>query len=264
MSLRHSVQTFDPDAIDRPVLALRVDVREQESELPMHEHRKGQLVLALRGGVTCAVETGLWMVPPGCGVWIPGGTPHSNRATANASIVFLFVAAGAAELPAECCTLAITPLVAELIRHLAAQAPSYVQNRSNVLAAALVADQLAQMEKQQLHLPVSRHPQLRKIADRLTRNPSDRATVADWGRRVGMSERSLARLIVQETGMTFGRWRQQLHIIVALQALAAGASVQRVSETLGYESVTAFITMFKKALGKSPARYMADQAFVGA
>jgi AraC-like DNA-binding protein len=30
-----------------------------------------------------------------------------------------------------------------------------------------------------------------------------------------------------------------------------------VSETLGYESVTAFITMFKKALGQSPTRYFA-------
>lgn len=38
-----------------------------------------------------------------------------------------------------------------------------------------------------------------------------------------MSERSLARLMVAETGMTFGRWRQQLRIIVALQRLFAGA-----------------------------------------
>jgi AraC-like DNA-binding protein len=30
-----------------------------------------------------------------------------------------------------------------------------------------------------------------------------------------------------------------------------------VSDELGYESVTAFITMFKKALGHSPGRYFA-------
>jgi YesN/AraC family two-component response regulator len=29
-----------------------------------------------------------------------------------------------------------------------------------------------------------------------------------------------------------------------------------VSADLGYESVTAFITMFRKALGKSPAKYL--------
>jgi AraC-like DNA-binding protein len=59
-------------------------------------------------------------------------------------------------------------------------------------------------------------------------------------------------------GLTFGRWRQQLHLIVALRELSAGASVQQVSTELGYESVTAFITMFKKALGKPPAKYLSD------
>ena len=71
--------------------------------------------------------------------------------------------------------------------------------------------------------------------------------------------RTLARLVKNETGMTFGRWRQQLHIVIALQRLSAGARVQQVAEELGYESVTAFITMFKKALGKPPARYFADR-----
>jgi len=67
------------------------------------------------------------------------------------------------------------------------------------------------------------------------------------------------RLVVTETGMTFSRWRQQLQIIVAIQKLSAGDTVQSVSGALGYESVSAFITMFKKALGKSPARYFSDR-----
>jgi len=68
----------------------------------------------------------------------------------------------------------------------------------------------------------------------------------------------LARLIVAETGLTFGRWRQLLHLLFAIRELAGGASVQRVSGDLGYESMTAFITMFKKALGQPPARYFAS------
>jgi len=72
-----------------------------------------------------------------------------------------------------------------------------------------------------------------------------------------VSERTLARLVVRETGLPFGRWRQQLHLIVALRQLSAGASVQHVAGSLGYESVTAFITMFKKAVGEPPAQYFA-------
>jgi AraC-like DNA-binding protein len=60
--------------------------------------------------------------------------------------------------------------------------------------------------------------------------------------------------------MTFGRWRQRLHISIALQRLCAGALVQWVAEDPGYGSVSAFITMFRKALGTPPARYFADKA----
>ena len=35
--------------------------------------------------------------------------------------------------------------------------------------------------------------------------------------------------------------------------------MQRVADQLGYASTTAFITMFKKALGKPPARYFAER-----
>jgi AraC-like DNA-binding protein len=60
-------------------------------------------------------------------------------------------------------------------------------------------------------------------------------------------------------GLTFGRWRQQIHILVALRELSEGAMVHQVASTFGYDSTTAFITMFKKALGKSPAKYFQDR-----
>ena len=67
---------------------------------------------------------------------------------------------------------------------------------------------------------------------------------------------------VRETGMSFGRWRQQLHIILALQWLSQGSSVQSVATGLGYESASSFVVMFRKALGSSPARYI-TQRFAG-
>jgi AraC-like DNA-binding protein len=259
LSLRQSLYAFDPDLLDRPVVTLRVDNRDKEHELPVHRHRKGQLVLALRGGVTCEVPSGLWMVPPQCGVWVPGGMPHSNRVTANASICFLCVDPGAALLPEECCTLSITPLLRELIQRLTSVPPLYPPDGPMARLVTVLLDELTQMQPERMHLPISNNPKLRQIADALMDNPADRSTMVDWSKRVAMSERTLARLVLNETGMTFGRWRQQFHIIVALQRLSAGAPVQTVSEDLGYESVGAFITMFKKALGKPPARYCSDR-----
>ncbi len=236
--------------------AVRIDVSQNEREAPEHRHRKGQLVMALRGGVTCRVPSGMWMVPPHCGVWVPGGMLHSNVATANARLFFLFIEPGAADLPDRCCTLSLSPLVRELIIEMADQSP--VANAHADLISTLLLSALSRMPVEDLHLPLTDEPRLDLIASVLVDDPSDRSTMAQWAKRVAMSENSLARLVQQQTGLTFGRWRQQLQLIIAIRSLAAGATVQQVSGELGYESVSAFITMFKKALGASPAKYLGN------
>jgi AraC-like DNA-binding protein len=125
--------------------------------------------------------------------------------------------------------------------------------------ARVALDELVEMPRERFNLPISSDPKIRVIADALTIDPSDRGTLSQWAKRVAMSERSLARLMIRETGLTFGRWRQQLHLVVALRELASGATVQNVAAALGYESVNAFITMFKKALGSTPAQYFAQR-----
>ncbi|WP_265975032.1 AraC family transcriptional regulator [Brucella intermedia] len=256
MSLAWARDDDDLDSSAARAIAIRIDVSQNEREAPEHRHRKGQLVMALRGGVTCRVPSGMWIVPPHCGVWVPGGMPHSNVATANARLFFLFIEPGAADLPDRCCTLSLSPLVRELIIEMADQ--SAVATAEYELVTDLLLSALSRMSVEELHLPLTEEPRLRRIASALVDDPSDRSTIAQWAKRVAMSENSLARLVQQETGLTFGRWRQQLQLIIAIRSLAAGAAVQQVSGDLGYESVSAFITMFKKALGASPAKYLRD------
>lgn len=253
--LTQSFSEFDPDIFDRVAVALRLEVGQNAMEQPIHRHRKGQLLLTLHGAVTCDVSNAMWMAPPQHAVWIPGGMPHSNRATDNARIYFLFIDPDAARMPEECCTLAISPLIRELIRHLAAEPPDYLREGPTARLVGVLLEQLACAPVAQLHLPISTHPKLRQIANTLVADPGDRRTLAQWARQLATSERTLARLVTRETGLTFGRWRQQLHLIIALRQLAAGEPVQRVAGNLGYDSVTAFILMFKKALGKSPTQY---------
>lgn len=183
-----------------------------------------------------------------------GGMRHSNLATANARLFFVYIEPELVALPDRCCTLSISPLLRELIVELSDQAADD-DEREDLLTKVLLRE-LPRMAVQHLHLPLSPEPRLKRIASGLAEDPSDRSTLAEWAHRVALSESSLARLVVKETGLTFGRWRQQLHLIVAIRELASGATVQQVSADLGYESVTAFITMFKKVLGKPPAKYL--------
>jgi AraC-like DNA-binding protein len=258
MTLDSFATDLNPDKSDRPALAIRLQVNEFKAEIPVHQHRKSQLVLALHGAVTCQVADGLWIVPPHCGVWIPGGLPHSNRATANAKLCYLFVEPDRVALPTQCCTLSISPMVREMILQLANVSQDYDAHGHTDRLVGVLLDELALMPMERLCLPVSSHPKMLEIENTLLANPGERSTIVEWAKRVAMSERSLARLVVAETGLTFGRWRQLFHLLFAIRELAGGASVQRVSGDLGYESVTAFITMFKKALGQPPARYFAS------
>lgn len=248
----------DLDSIPQPAIALRARVSNADRDAYMHSHRKGQLVVALRGSVICEVKTGFWMVPPHCGVWIPGGIEHSMRASGDTDLCLLCVEPAAATLPEQCCTLAISPMLREMILRLAELPQAYGDASATARLVAVLQDELAQMQVERLYFPSSGHPKLRQLADTLILAPGDRSTAREWADRLAMSERTLSRLVMNETGMSFGRWRQQLQIIVALQWLYSGVQVQRIAEDLGYESVSAFITMFRKALGSSPAKYLAN------
>lgn len=257
-SLNASLAAFDPDVHAGPAFAISVSVTDHEIELPTHAHRHGQLVIALQGAVTCRAEGGLWMAPIGSGVWVPGEVPHSNHVTINGAICLLFVDPSVPNLPQRCCTLPLSPMVIELIRHLAATTrPGEPVDDQTRRITEVVLEELRRIDTTGFHLPITDDPTLRLIADALIRTPDDRSSVATWAARVAMSERALARLVVRETALSFGRWRQQFHIVTALQKLSAGAPVQAVALDLGYGSVSAFIAMFKAALGVSPARYIA-------
>lgn len=98
------LEGYDPDSQYDAAVAFRIQVVAEEQYIPLHHHRKGQLILALGGAITCEVENAMLMVPPQYAVWIPGQMPHSNRATPGAQLCFFSLSRG---LPA--CPSAVVP-----------------------------------------------------------------------------------------------------------------------------------------------------------
>ncbi|WPO43226.1 helix-turn-helix transcriptional regulator [Tardiphaga sp. 42S5] len=225
-----------------------------------HHHRKAQLLYTVRGIINCEVDDGIWIVPPQCAVWIPGGLPHTAFGSGDIECLCIFVEPEATpDLPLECCTIAVSNLLRQLLVRAADLPEFYEIESSDSRLVSVILDELAAAPLENLRLPIPGDSRLRKLVEVLLANPTDRATLAEWASRVALSERSLSRLFVEEIGMSFGRWRRQLHVILALQRLAAGKSVQTVAFDLGYESASSFVTMFRKVLGKPPGRYLLDQ-----
>ncbi|PJJ20287.1 AraC-like DNA-binding protein [Janthinobacterium sp. 67] len=255
-----SLIDFDIDGVLRPLLAVGLASVPEDGEQAPHRHRKGQLLYATRGVIHCEVDSGVWIVPPQCAVWIPGGLMHSAQGVGEAACYCLFVEpAMAPALPAVCCTVAVSPLLRELIAKAAGFPTLAALHGAQERLVLTLLDELAAAPVEDLHLPMPRDPRLRRLAALLLAQPGDKSTLAEWAGRIGMSERSMTRQSLEELGMSVGRWRRQLHVILALQRLAQGHSVKAVALELGYENTSGFVTMFRKAVGKPPARYLAER-----
>src|SRR5271170_3305870 len=253
----------DPDAVPRPVVSFGVAMAEVgRIELGLHRHRKGQIILVQEGALSCEVEGGLWIVPPRSAVWIPGGALHAIKVTGALKGYGAFVEPEVGSLlPKACCAVSVTPLLRELLARSATLPALYLEGGAESRLMNVLLDELAAAEVADLHLPMPTDARLRRMVDFMLTAPADRSLMEVWARRVGLSERTLTRLISRETGMSFSRWRQQLSVLFAVKWLACGASIQQVADDLGYQSTASFVTMFRKTLGTSPGRYMAERRF---
>lgn len=258
-----SVKTdwVEPDDVPRPVVTYGFASETfGDFELEPHFHTKSQILLVQRGALSCEVEGGLWIVPPRSAVWIPGGALHAIKVTGALEGYGAFVASGiGAGLPTACRAVSVTPLLRELLIRSANLPLLYEEGGANSRLMAVLLDELVAAKDEDLHLPMPADPRLRRIIDLMMASPADRETLDVWAEKAGLSARTLGRIISRETGMSFGRWRQQLSVILAVKWLAGGASIQQVAAGLGYESVPSFVTMFRKVLGTSPGRYMSER-----
>ncbi|WP_251864660.1 helix-turn-helix transcriptional regulator [Achromobacter sp. Marseille-Q4962] len=248
---------FSYEASPRPVAALAVDYPDGH-RVRRHRHRRAQLLYAISGVLVVDTAAGIWVAPPTRGVWVPAWTPHGIRVSGAARVRAVFVEAGAAgRLPAQCCVLSVTPLLRELIVAASAVPADWRLGTRDGRLMLLLLDELRQEPALPLHLPQPAEPRLARICRALARHPGEPAGAADWARRLGVDPKTVHRLFLRHTGMTFGRWRQQARLLAAMERLARGERVLDVALELGYESPSAFAAMFRKATGETPSAYAA-------
>ena len=120
---------------------------------------------------------------------------------------------------------------------------------------SVLLDQIAALPAVPLQLPLPADGRALRLAGVLQENPCDRRSLPALSRGTGASTRTLERLFLRETGLSFVRWRQQLRLLHALRLLAEGRPVTTVALDVGYQSPSAFVAMFKAALGCTPGRY---------
>jgi AraC-like DNA-binding protein/quercetin dioxygenase-like cupin family protein len=224
--------------------------------VPWHFHEWDQLVYASRGVMTVRTRGGAWVVPTHRAVWIPAKVPHSIVISGVVAMRTLYLKPRQAKrLPAGCCVVNISPLLRELILH-ACQLKTLQKTivwQQHLIQVIL--DQLESIQMVPLQLPNPSDARARRIADALVADPGDQRPLAQICKTAGASKRTVERLFRQDVGMTIGKWRQQLRLMEAMRLLAGGAKVTHAALEAGYSTPSAFIAMFGKALGTTPAAY---------
>ncbi len=245
-----------PAGPERPLVAFRRDLGDG-AVIPWHQHAHAQLIYGASGLMRIESSAGAWVVPPARAVWIPAGIEHRVRCVGEVAMQVVYVLPGAAAwLPGDCLVMDVSPLLRELVAAAMSLEEGYDLDGPDARLVAVLIDCLRARPVEELHLPMPVDKRLRVVTHSLIADPGDPRTLADFAGDAGASARTLARGFIAETGLSFGAWRQQLRLHEALARLASGEPVTSVAFAVGYDSPSAFIAMFRKALGDTPGRYL--------
>lgn len=225
------------------------------SDVHTHEHW-GELAFMRSGYMVVCTELGNYLATSSRAVWIPPGLTHEwylPEPSVDNGLYIMPHAVGSNPLFQRYHAIEISPLVREIIFALASHPNAYEDGPVSRLVAVLL-DQLPLLPEVGFPLPMPRDRRLVALCTALLDEPDSPETIREWCARLGMSERTLARLFQRQTGESFGRWRQRIRLHHARGQLEAGESVTAVALNCGYVSVSAFIAAFKKLFGRTPGQ----------
>ncbi|WP_404478983.1 AraC family transcriptional regulator [Novosphingobium sp. BL-52-GroH] len=241
--------------IDRPIVGISNEYP-PAYELDWHEHRRGQLLYAARGVVVVSTAHGAWVAPPERAVWTPGGCPHAVRMVGAVSTRSVLIEAEAeGSLGERNKVIQVSPLLRSLLEAACDIRPEYDRDGRDGKLMALLLSELAAAPTVPLAVPFPQTAAMAAKCEAFLRHPTPHESIDQWSDDLGMGRRAFTRAFRRETGLSFGAWRQQACILIALPRLAAGESITAIAFDLGYDSTAAFTTMFKRRVGVPPSRY---------
>lgn len=224
-----------------------------ETRFEWHSHADHQLAWSPDGVLIVQTGSGSYILPPTRALWIPAKTEHETRAAGVAILRSAYVKPKRCPIDWRAPTpVAVTRLLAELIRHLGGDE---LRRAERGRAEAVLFDLLTPLRVVTIDAALPEDPRAREVAQALLEDPADGRTLYAWGRHVGASSRTLARVFRAETGLSFGRWRTLVRLGAALPELAAGMPVSTVAGRVGYETTSAFVAAFRSQTGVTPGRY---------
>ncbi len=231
-----------------------------------HFHENGQLIFIESGIINVRTDDGSWVVPEGRLAWIPKGMPHSSKALSKIKGWSIITNDRyEKKLPEKICIIKASELLLALLDRLVN--PEREEDEFFLKVNELILSELNYTATEELGVPFPISPELLKVAELVLENLNSPNRIEDWAEVAGVSKRTFTRNFHSETGVSFGQWKKQAINLKAIELLTQGKQVSDIALELGYESVSAFIYMFKKNMGDTPMKLLKkreEKSYVGA
>jgi AraC-like DNA-binding protein/mannose-6-phosphate isomerase-like protein (cupin superfamily) len=218
-----------------------------------HSHSWHQLLCAFSGAMTVQGGRSSWIIPPGKAVFIPAGATHSIHMwgeVAGRSLYF----PPATSFPAECRALDVSPLLRELVLRVIDLRWLDSRNSLHRCLLELLLHELNSAPASALSLPLPKETRALKLSRHCLAEPASALSINQLSRNHGLSRRTLERIFRNETGLSFGMWRQKARLLASIRLLAEGQSVTTTALDSGYASPSAFIASFRRTFGHTPGQ----------
>jgi len=259
MHANHSalIESTRANAAEGPAVIAVYRELDDRQHHDMHSHARGQALAAQTGLLGIDTERGRMVVPPGHAVWLPPDCTHGLASHGQFTGWSIYAAPDACTtLPPQVRVVRISGLLREAVLRAATWTQQTQLGDAQQRVCTVILDELAIAPPEQLDLPLPTDKRLRKIAQAIEADPADARSLEEWAQWAAIAPRTLSRNFTAETGMPFSAWRQRARLIRALEMLARGTAVTTIAIELGYDSLSAFIAMFKRSFGVTPAKYL--------
>ena len=249
-------KNFKHGFLDYPVYAFSENYPHGHLE-DWHSHDRIQLIHTLTGVIRVQTHEGIWIIPPGRGVWIPAHKPHALLSSGDVKARGVFIEDTLQhDIQNECRVVAIPALLRELISS-AMDIQNEIQPESrNERLLQLILDEVRLLPALAFNLPDPQSPKLQQLCQRIKENLALEWSLEESAQQLHISSKTLARHFQKETGLHFSHWVRQAKLMQAMIDLAMNKPVLNVALDLGYESPSAFSAMFKRETSMTPSDYL--------
>jgi AraC-like DNA-binding protein len=246
--------------LPRPIFRRSEDL-EPGSWTRLHVHDWAQFLHATAGVLEVKTPHGNYFLPPARGILMPPGMAHAVAASQRTLMRSLYIdRAAIGPMPPRCRVLEVSALVRELLLAFLELPERYDLDGPDGRLAVVLIERLLLLPEVDFALPMPGDGRLGGICAGLQHNPEDKRTMAELAGEAGMTERTMARTFVKQTGISFGEWRRRLRLLMSLGALERGVSVTAAALESGYDSTSAYIAAFKQLFGKTPGEFFGHGA----